>query len=201
VLPLDKGVVLLLAVLGGLSFFPLDRPTSFSIDGTRDPRYDAIPATLGAWTGKETELDERTYEILETRNVLSRVYENSDGERIDLLVVGSNRDRRVAHPPEVCYLSSHYSISKTNDATLQVGTSSIPTKNFTAEDERNPDSKLSVLYFYKIGDRFTGNYYAQQLQFVWDRLRQQESEILLIRLSSSNPDHFRPFLTEILSFL
>jgi hypothetical protein len=60
--------------------------------------------------GKDVPVDEKTYEILETRNVLSRIYENPKGEQIHLLLVGSRKDRRVAHPPEVCYLSYNFII-------------------------------------------------------------------------------------------
>jgi len=175
--------------------------TSFSINEARDARYDAVPLEIGSWTGRDTPLDERTYEILETRNVLSRFYTLPSGEQVHLLLVGSNKDRRVAHPPEVCYLSSHYEISRTRSGTFQEGSDVIPFKEFTAQDQRKQEPNQEVLYFYRVGDRYTDNYYSQQLQFAWDRLARKETEILLVRVASTTPEVLQGFLKEVLPHL
>ena len=197
----DKGYLIVLAVLGALSFFPLATPSFFSVDQTIDPRLKAIPFQIGDWVGQDVALDERTYEILETRNVLSRLYENSKKETVHLLLVGSEKDRRVAHPPEVCYTSSHYDIVRSKETSIEVSGTQIPVKEFVAEDQRNPQHEEQVLSVYKVGKLYTTNYYAQQLQFAWDNLTRQESEILLIRLSGMNAEPFQEFLAQILSHL
>jgi len=184
-----------------LALFPIAKPAAFSIDTETDARYTAIPQQIGEWTGRDVELDDRTYEILETRNVLSRVYENRSGETIHLLLVTSSKDRRVAHPPEVCYLSSHYEISKTADGQLEVGDRQIPIKQFTAHDQRQRSGDEEILYFYKVGDRFTANYYAQQFQFALDRLTRKASQVTLIRLAGRPETQFEAFLLEVLRHL
>jgi len=201
VLKLGKPYLVVLAVLGGLSFFPLAMPSFFSIDRMVDPRFKTIPLQIGDWTGKDEVLDERTYEILETRNVLSRIYVNKDKDRVELLLVGSNKDRRVAHPPEVCYTSSHYEVVDSKNTSIEISGREIPVIEFIAKDQRNLEHREYVLYVYKVGNQFTTNYYAQQLKFAWDRLTRQEPQVLLIRLSATTNRIFQEFLTQILPHL
>ena len=100
----------MLIFLGGLNLFPLTPPVAFHLDESKSPFFETFPAEIGEWRGEDAPVDERTYEILETRNVLSRNYKNPDGGVVHLLMVGSFKDRRVAHPPEVCYMSSNFVI-------------------------------------------------------------------------------------------
>ena len=197
----EKGYLVMLALLSGLAFFPLALPSSFSIDSGLDPRFKTIPYQIGNWTGKDETVDERTYEILETKNVLARMYENDQKDHVELLLVGSNKDRRVAHPPEVCYTSSHYEVVDSGEGSFDISGTPIPVKRFIAKDQRNLAHREHVIYVYKVGKRFTINYYAQQLKFAWDRLTRQESGVLLIRLSASSDKSFKEFLTQILPHL
>ena len=192
---------MVLVLLGGLALFPLAKPSFFSIDQEVDPKFKAIPYQIGDWAGKDEVLDERTYEILETRNILARFYENSKKERVSLLLVGSNKDRRAAHPPEACYTSSHYEVIESKEKEFEVSGMKIPVRQFIAKDQRNLEHREYVVYVYKVGSRFTTNYYAQQLQFAWDNLTRKESQILLIRLSGTTDAPFQEFLNQILPHL
>lgn len=200
-LKLDKSYLSVLVIFVGLSFFPLAMPFSFTVDQTVDPRFKSIPYKIGNWVGRDMELDEKTYEILETRNILSRLYLGPGNESVHLLLVSSNKDRRVAHPPEVCYTSSNYDIVSSQSAEFEVLGQKIPVKEFVAEDQNNPAHKEHVLYFYQVGKSFTANYYAQQLQFAFGTLTRQESQILLVRLSGSSEKSFSEFLAQILPHL
>ena len=195
---LDKGFFTVLVLFGVLALFPVAMPTTFSIDQTVDPRFATIPYQIGDWNGKDLALDDQTYEILETKNILSRIYQGPDNEQVHLLLVGSNKDRRVAHPPEICYTSSHFDIVSSEIGEFNVLGQKLPVKQFVAEDQNNPNHKEHVLYLYQVGKRFTANYYAQQLQFAVGTLTKQESEILLIRLSGSSEKSFEQFLAQIL---
>ncbi|PIW65346.1 MAG: EpsI family protein [Candidatus Omnitrophica bacterium CG12_big_fil_rev_8_21_14_0_65_45_16] len=197
----DKSYRNVALLFTGLAFFPLAMPTAFHIDEVKSPLFESFPYQINEWQGKEEPVDDRTYEILETRNVLSRIYENAEGDKIHLLLVGSKKDRRVAHPPEVCYLSSNYGITQQGQETLDIQGREIPVKEFVAVHERNTDDSQRVLYVYKIGDKFTTNYYSQQLRFALDRFTNQDSEVLLIRLAGSSRESFSSFLTDVLPHL
>ena len=193
----QKRYLIFLGILGALAFFPLAMPFSYSIDTSRAAIFNQVPMEMGKWKGKDVSVDEQTYQILETRNVLSRFYE-SKGERIHLLIVASEKDRRVAHPPEVCYTSSNYIILNERIDSLNWGRQDIPLKQFLAQYEKDPAQKQEVMYVYKVGKRFTTNYFSQQLQFAWDRLTRQESQVLLIRVAGREDKTLKEFLSEVI---
>lgn len=190
-----------LAILGLLAFFPLAMPRVYRISDDVSPMFLSFPLTVGAWEGRETPPDERTLEILETRNVLSREYAHASGEKLHLLLVSSQSDRRVAHPPEVCYTGANFNIFNARDTSAALGGRDYPLKEFQAVNERNPDEKEEVIYLYKVGSRFTTNYYAQQLRFAADRLTRKDSEVLLIRVAGRSKESLKSFLAELMPHL
>jgi len=199
VLPMNKqSYIAATVVLVVLACFRIAMPQSSQIDEQKSSVLTQIPYQIGNWKGKDSEVEETVYQILETRSILSRDYENAKGDRISLLLVASNRDRRVAHPPEVCYTSSNYNIIKSGEKTIRILGRDIEVKEFVAQDERNPKIQENVLYVYKVGNEYTTNYYAQQVRFALDRLKNQNSQVLLIRLSGNNTDQYPEFLEAVL---
>jgi len=192
------GVLLFLAAL---SLFRPAMPFSMDIKDEKSEFFKTFPLTVGVWQGTDMEPDEKTLEILETRNVLSRDYANPAGEKVHLLLVSSRKDRRVAHPPEVCYTGANFNLMNQRESEIIWNDEPVRFKEFEAVNERNPNQRDEVLYLYKVGDRFTSNYYAQQIQFAMDRLTRGNSEVLLIRVSGPNEDVRRRFLREILPLL
>lgn len=198
---LDRRYLIVLGVLSVLALVPLTPPSSSSIEAQLDPRFEQVPFASGDWAGKDIPVDDLTYQILETKNVLSRLYENQNGEVIHLLLVSSAKDRRVAHPPEVCYISSHYDVVHSKESVFRIDGSPVPVKLFVAQDQLDPQHREQVLYLYQVGKRLTTNYYAQQLRFALDRVSRRESRVLLIRLSGPSDQNFQEFLSEILRHL
>lgn len=198
---LPKIFWVVMLTLGALAFFRLAMPASFRIDETRNPFFEKFPLTLGDWKGEESEVDQRTYEILETRNVLSRSYQNSKGERVHLLLVSSQKDRRVAHPPEVCFTGANFVITDEKDRTLGWRGQKIPAREFVAKNERDAQEVQTVLYFYKVGKTYTSNYYKQQLSFAMDRAANRSSDVFLIRLSGASDRSFPEFFAALMPLL
>ena len=195
-----RSYFIFLGSLGLLAFFPLPAPFSSSIDSNSSIRHQ-IPLQVDEWTGVDIPLDAKTYQILETRNVLLREYKNPGGKSVQLLIVSSDKDRRVAHPPEVCFITSNYLIVDERVEELPWSNGSIKLKRFVAHDKENPTQDEKVMYVYKVGNRFTSNYYKQQLFFAWDRATRRESQILLIRVSGPDEEVFKEFLLKVLAHL
>ena len=64
----------------------------------------SFPMEVGDWVAEDMPLTEREYAILETRNVFVRKYTNQKTDDIlYLFVVYSQSNRKVSHPPEICY--------------------------------------------------------------------------------------------------
>lgn len=188
----------MLLLLAGLSVFRLQPPSALTIQAEKSAYLTEFPLSIGGWQGSELPPDELAEQILETKNILNREYVNTDGGKVTLLMVVSKRDRRVAHPPEVCYTASNYNIMDRKEAELPAGGESYPVNLFRAVHERHPDYSQDVLYLYKVGNRYTTNYYAQQLQFAFDRLTRKESEVILIRISSSDAGAVQAFFKSLI---
>lgn len=180
--------------------FRLEMPFSMKIADEKSEFFKTFPMDIAAWKGTEVPPDEKTLEILETRNVLTRTYEKN-GMMVHLLLVSSRKDRRVAHPPEVCYVGSNFNILDQHEADLETPGGKITVKEFTAQQERQPDHHEEVLYLYRIGNRFTINYYAQQLQFALDKFTKNASEVLLIRVAGGSREAVRSFFDDLVPLL
>jgi EpsI family protein len=198
---MDRAFALVLAVFAAAAFFPLARPTSYNVTGALSPLFASFPYTVGEWEGKDLPPDEKAMEILETRNLITREYRRPDGQSLQLLLVASRRDRRVAHPPEVCYTASNYNIISSGMTSIDLGGQPVELKEFYAEYERDHQVRDHVLYVYKVGGRYTTNYYAQQLQFAFDQFTRQESEVLLIRVAGADSGALKAFLEQLLPLL
>ncbi len=110
-----------------------------------------FPQTVGEWKGKDLKITELEYRILETRNLISRLYTNPHGEEIYLFIIYSETNRSVFHPPEVCLMGSGITIENKQEE-----------KEVNKLYLEKNGSKQLVLYSYKAGNFYTSNYYLQQ---------------------------------------
>ena len=194
-------IIILLPFIALLGLFRVQLPSDLHAVTEKSAFFETFPLAVAGWSGKEIPADERTLEILETRNVLSRNYKTEGGEQVHLLLVSSKKDRRVAHPPEVCYLGSNFNIVEENEFGLNVQGENVGIKEFKAISERYADKFQEVGYLYKIGDSYTTNYYAQQLRFAFDHLTREETEVMLIRVAGKTRESVREFIVDLLPYL
>ena len=158
-----------------------------------------FPLTIGQWQGKELPLSEEDYKILETKNLFVRDYKNAQGSTVQLYVVYSEDNRKVSHPPEVCYMGGGVTIVDKSMAEL---TPAIKAMKMTIE---NKDSQQIVVYTFKAGDIYTAQYTQQQWKVTIDRLFGKRTSGALIRFSAdiknNNPQAafnlIKSFCTEI----
>ena len=143
-----------------------------------------IPHEFGSWHGDDVTLDARTYEILETRNVLYRQYRTgSDSPRIDLCIVFSQANRKAPHPPEVCYTGSGAQVDRRPDETVKL---SPPLGSIRGSSllVRKDQSQEVVLYWYLAGTQLTTSYYAQQWKVIWAQITSRPAQSAIIRYST-----------------
>ncbi len=177
-------VIGLMAVVGAVSFFAY-MPMQFEKGGA--VRASVIPLVIGEWQGKDLEMDPRVYAILETDNLIMRDYTNARGEVINVYVIYSQNNRKVAHPPEIC---------------LQGGGAMIIDKN---EEQLTPDIKATRLvmeyknlnrdigyYWYKSGKEYSNNYVAFQFKMSVERLLRKPTSAAMIRLLTPVKDKENP---------
>jgi len=155
-------------------------PTRF--DAAAKTRVENFPMKIGEWTAKEIALSKLDYDILETTNLFVRDYTNSKGQTVNFYLIYSEDNRKVSHPPEVCYMGSGITI--TNRSTEPI-TDSIMANKLVIE---TADSESLVVYWYKAGKLHTDKYLKQQLKVVLDRTLGKRTSGALLRFSVNLKD-------------
>lgn len=144
-----------------------------------------IPLVIGNWYGREMEIDERTYELLETKDTIMREYTNDLGDKVVLVVVYSRENVRVVHAPDICLPGGGFSICE--KATAVVSFSHDPQQpavfnNYTIEDG---SQKQPVFFLYKSGMKLTPNPLQMEFDFFINKVLRRPHSAALIRLSTS----------------
>ncbi|MFH1678450.1 MAG: exosortase C-terminal domain/associated protein EpsI [Candidatus Omnitrophota bacterium] len=185
-------IILLSVTLLCIGYIHLGR-RSVSLDSASD--LSNIPLEIGEWKGKDLSLSERTYEILGTRDVLTREYTNPRGESVGLSIVRSGSDRSAFHPPEICYLGGGLELlGKTVEAINVNGSLSIKANKLVMKDKTGVDT---AWYWFRAGNEFTHNFYLQQSLFILNELlRRMPNDGDLIRVSMRTPVEGSPELEE-----
>ncbi len=156
--------------------------TLASVEGPPERQAEAyglmIPRQIGEWTSRELPLSDSTYEILETRDVIVREYANAEREAVYLAVIFAENNRKVAHPPEVCYAGAGYQVESKRARRLSpelIAAELVLVK---------PGERELVLYWYGLGGFFTPNYYSQQLRVVLRQVLLRHTRVSLVRVST-----------------
>ncbi|MFH1868332.1 MAG: exosortase C-terminal domain/associated protein EpsI [Candidatus Omnitrophota bacterium] len=182
-------VIALLAVTSIISFnmFLRQRAEKDSLDIRK------FPYAVGEWKGEELEVDERSYEILETRNLISRKYVNPSGESLYLFIIYSETNRAVFHPPEVCMIGSGVAIVDKQIADIESDKYKLSANKIYTQRE---DFKGMALYCYKAGNLYTDNFYLQQISFAFNQLLGSHKGGATIRVTTGiGSDEEKAFMT------
>jgi len=137
-----------------------------------------FPLQLGTWTGHDLAIDEQTYELLETRDVMLREYRREDMPSVQLCLVFSAGNRKVAHPPEVCYRGGGWNI-EAKRRTTGPGPFEVAELVITKGDVREV-----VHYWYEVGAKRTPSYLSQQIHMVLRQVIGRGGNTALVRLST-----------------
>ncbi|MBN1404895.1 MAG: EpsI family protein [Candidatus Omnitrophica bacterium] len=171
--------ILILAMLVAASVFSINlffRQKS-SHDKTDITKF---PYEISGWKGKDIEVGEYAYKLLETRNLISREYKNPSGESVYLFIIWSEANRSVFHPPEVCMIGSDIEIADKQTEKIDMpGNSFFVNKLYISKNS----AKDIVLYCYKTDDLYTDNFYLQQASFAFRQIFSKNVKGATIRVS------------------
>lgn len=141
-----------------------------------------FPAELDGYKSEEVSLEEKVYEILNTRTIFFRQY-SMDGEiPVWFLVVYGEEDRQSFHPPEYCYLGGgdvELLSKKVEKLDLESGQLEVNSLLF-----KMPEYKQLVYYWYAAGEKMTASYYKQQIFFMFEQLKRKKTGGMLIRVTT-----------------
>jgi EpsI family protein len=161
----------------------LSRPVAASA-GSR--MAEAVPHRIGPFEGEDVALRARTIELLETTDVVNRIYAPSDGSPyVSVCVVHSPDNRKIAHPPEVCYAGWGYEVVERSRTSLEGPDGLFDAAFLTVTKGTSRDS---ILYWYQTGSALGANYYREQLRAALAMVSGRPLGTSLVRLSTPETD-------------
>ncbi|MDL1962004.1 MAG: EpsI family protein [Deltaproteobacteria bacterium] len=143
-----------------------------------------IPLEFGQWQGKDIPLDERIYEILETRSIINRAYRGKNGQEVLLSIVYYPETKVDFHAPEACLAGRGIQISKSAQTiTITPNEKKVTIKLNRLIRQQGGCDEL-IYYFYKAGDFLGKNYIKMRMNLALNKFSRNEKNGSLIRVSS-----------------
>ncbi len=179
---LDRPPVLALALLAGAAWllWAGERPAAGAAD-TAPP----VPEQLGSWHGALLPTDARAVEILETDDVTLMEYRTGQEPPLWFARVAGFGKRAAYHPPELCYVGSHFEVLERGPVTVEAnGTPRRVMRLVIGQDGQRSEA----WYWFTAGDRVTPNYYQQQAWLVLGAMRGRTMSGTLVRISTPLDD-------------
>lgn len=144
----------------------------------------SFPNEINGWTAVEMDITDDEYAILETRNAFVRRYTSPKGQAVTLFIVYSQNNRKVSHPPEICYSGGGNTVtSKKLKEIVKDDGSGLLIKANELYLESSAADQVSF-YWFKVGKEFTPSYWKQQFLIAFDNLIGKQASSALVRVSS-----------------
>ena len=143
-----------------------------------------IPLEFGQWQGKDIPLDERIYEILETRSIINRTYRGKNGQEVLLSIVYYPETKVDFHAPESCLSGRGIQVSKSAQTITITPNERKVTINLNRLIRQQSGSDELIYYFYKAGDFLGKNYIKLRLNLALNKFGRKEKNGSLIRVST-----------------
>lgn len=157
-----------------------------------------VPSAVGPWMGTVLPVDRRAVELLETEDVALMEYRAGEQLPVWLTQVAGFGTRAAFHPPELCYIGSHFEVMERGPMTVEVnGKPRRIMRLVVSQDGR----RYEAWYWFTANGRVTPNYYQQQLWLVLDSIARKPMAGTLVRISTplEAPEASRRRLREFLT--
>ncbi len=175
----NKSFIIVVAILTAVAIAGYISFGKSSPDSRNEAQVAKFPKVIGRWESSDVPLEEQVYRILDTRNLFVREYQKPGDETMYLFIVYSKDDRKVGHPPEVCLMGGGAKINRKE--LIQINGKIWANKLLIIDDKKTD----LVVYWYKAGKSYTGNYIKQQIKVVTDRMLGKNTASALIRVSTA----------------
>ena len=141
----------------------------------------AVPVTVGPWAGTPLAVEPRTIEILETDDVSLMEYRVEEEPPVHLARVSGFGNRAAFHPPELCFVGSHFEVLERGPITVMV--QGRPHRLMRLVIGQGKD-RFEAWYWFTAADRVTPSYYQQQAWLMLDALHGRPMSGTLVRIST-----------------
>jgi len=176
----NKQFIIVLSIL--IAVLAISIPAYFIVPSAKEEALvSKFPMQIGGWKGLDLPVEENTFAVLETRNLILREYSRGDA-KVYLYIIYSQDNRKVSHPPEVCLEGSGITVIKTEKIPLELaGARQIIANKLTVEKE---GINNIIVYWYKTGEYYLDNYLKQQMKVALASLQFKRTSGAMIRFSA-----------------
>ena len=147
-----------------------------------------IPLEFGKWHGKDMPLEERIYELLETKFIIHRIYHAENGTEVFLSIVYHPETKVNLHGPEQCLGAQGIALEKSlNRISFKSGNKTVGI-NLNRLIQQRYGKEILYFYFFKAGDFMGPNYTKLRLNLAINKLTNKKKNGSLIRFSTPVSD-------------
>jgi EpsI family protein len=146
---------------------------------------DAAPLTLGPWAGTSVQMDPRVFEILETKDVTVMEYRMGEETPVWLARVEGFGKRAAFHPPELCYVGSHFEVIERGPHEVLINGQR---KRIMRLVVGQGSDQFEAWYWFTANGRVTPSYYQQQWWLMMDAIQRKPMAGTLVRISTPMED-------------
>ncbi len=177
---LKTGILLSLLVICAVLVLSGERDT---VAQPEQGRLTQLPMDLGAWRGIDVPLENRVYEILETRDVVVRSYDKAvGGQTVWLSLVQAADNRAAFHPPEICYVGAAYTVIDKGRHVVTLSDGRVLEVNRLALTRGN--EQVLNYYWFTAGNMTAASYFRQQARLAWDQLLGRGGSGTMVKLTT-----------------
>lgn len=169
-------VAFTLLILTSMALFRAQSPhPSLGLESSR------IPVSLGPWKGTPIPVTDDVIRILETEDIALMEYRLDKEPPLWFAQVAGYGNRGAYHPPELCFVGSHFEILERGVETVEVNGKDRQVMRLVISQD---GQHLEAWYWFTANGRITPNYYQQQLWLVMDAMRRKPMLGSLVRIST-----------------
>jgi len=145
---------------------------------------EGIPMEFGKWHGENVLLEDRIYELLETKSIIHRKYYSEKGNETFLSIVYHPETKVNFHAPEQCLGAQGIPIEKSLDRILFKNGDKKVEINLNRLMQEQSGKKFLVYFFFKTGDFIGPNYIKLRLNLAINKFTNKKKSGSLIRIST-----------------
>ena len=145
---------------------------------------------FGGWHGKNVQLDERIYELLETKSIIHRKYYSDSGNEVFLSIVYHSETKVNFHEPEQCLGAQGIPLDKSLILTSFKNEGDKIELKLNRLIQKQYDKKSLSYYLYKAGEFMGPSYIKLRFNLAMNKFTDKKKSGSLIRISTpiSNED-------------
>jgi EpsI family protein len=147
------------------------------------PALSQFPADFAGWRElREDPIDPDVVNTLKADRLLSRTYNNRDGESAEFLVAWFQSQRAGAsqpHSPKVCLPASGWTPESTGELTIATAAGGITVNRYVVASR---NERAVILYWYQTSRRAIAGEWASKLWLVADAIRDRRTDTALVRI-------------------